>query len=78
MSIKTLVISTDMPDAIAQAVAVLTAGGLVAFPTDTAYGVGAHALLPDAVKRLFAAKVRPEGKAIPLLLGEAADLERVS
>ncbi|MGB4802194.1 MAG: threonylcarbamoyl-AMP synthase, partial [Anaerolineae bacterium] len=42
---KTLVISTDMPDAIAQAVAVLTAGGLVAFPTDTVYGVGAHALL---------------------------------
>ncbi|MFZ1238147.1 MAG: L-threonylcarbamoyladenylate synthase [Anaerolineae bacterium] len=78
MSMKTLVISTDMPDAIAQAVAVLTAGGLVAFPTDTVYGVGAHALLPDAVKRLFAAKVRPEGKAIPLLLGEAADLERVS
>ena len=78
MSMKTLVISTDMPDAVAQAVAVLAAGGLVAFPTDTVYGVGAHALLPDAVKRLFAAKVRPEGKAIPLLLGEAADLERVS
>ena len=77
-TIKTLVISTDMPDAVAQAVAVLAAGGLVAFPTDTVYGVGAHALLPDAVKRLFAAKVRPEGKAIPLLLGEAADLERVS
>ena len=75
---KTLVISADRPGALAQAVAVLRRGGLVAFPTDTVYGVGAHALLPNAVARLYTAKVRPEGKAIPLLLGEATDMERVS
>lgn len=50
----------------------------MAFPTDTVYGVGAHALLPEAVARLYTAKVRPEGKAIPLLLADAADIERVS
>lgn len=75
---QTRVISADRPGALAQAVAVLRAGGLVAFPTDTVYGVGAHAYLPAAVARLYTAKVRPEGKAIPLLLGDAADIERVS
>ena len=75
---QTRVISADRPGALAQAVAVLRAGGLVAFPTDTVYGVGAHAYLPAAIARLYTAKVRPEGKAIPLLLGDAADIERVS
>lgn len=75
---KTHVVPADRPGALAQAAAVLRAGGLVAFPTDTVYGVGAHALLPDAVARLYTAKVRPEGKAIPLLLADAADIERVS
>jgi len=75
---QTRVISADRPGALAQAVAVLRAGGLVAFPTDTVYGVGAHAYQPAAVARLYTAKVRPEGKAIPLLLGDAADIERVS
>jgi len=75
---QTLVLFADRPGALAQAVAVLRSGGLVAFPTDTVYGVGAHAYLPAAVARLYAAKVRPEGKAIPLLLGDAADIERVS
>ena len=77
-SMQTRVISADRPGALAQAVAVLRTGGLVAFPTDTVYGVGVHAYLPAAVARLYTAKVRPEGKAIPLLLGDAADVERVS
>ena len=38
---KTHVVSADRPGALAQAAAVLRAGGLVAFPTDTVYGVGA-------------------------------------
>jgi L-threonylcarbamoyladenylate synthase len=46
-------------DAIAQAAERLRAGGLVAFPTETVYGLGAHALNRDAVRRLFAAKGRP-------------------
>jgi L-threonylcarbamoyladenylate synthase len=75
---QTLVLFADRPGALAQAVAVLRSGGLVAFPTDTVYGVGAHAYVPAAVTRLYTAKVRPEGKAIPLLLGDAADIERVS
>ena len=44
---------------IAEAVAVLRSGGLVAFPTETVYGLGADAANADAVRRIFAAKGRP-------------------
>ena len=47
------------PDAIARAAACLRGGGLVAFPTETVYGLGAHALDPAAVRRIFEAKGRP-------------------
>jgi L-threonylcarbamoyladenylate synthase len=47
------------PLAIAAAATVLRAGGLVAFPTETVYGLGADALDPAAVRRIFQAKGRP-------------------
>ena len=47
------------PDLIADAAACLRRGGLVAFPTETVYGLGVAALDPAAVRRLFAAKGRP-------------------
>jgi L-threonylcarbamoyladenylate synthase len=47
------------PSAIARAAAILRAGGLVAFPTETVYGLGAHALDAAAVRRVFEAKGRP-------------------
>ncbi len=75
---STIVLAVTAPDALAQAVAVLRQGGLVAFPTDTVYGVGADAFQPAAVERIFSAKVRPAGKAIPLLLADSDDLQRVS
>ena len=48
-----------MNDAVRRAVAILRAGGLVAFPTETVYGLGADASNPDAIARLYAAKRRP-------------------
>ncbi len=51
--------SAPEPIAIAAAAAVLRAGGLVAFPTETVYGLGADALDPAAVRRIFEAKGRP-------------------
>jgi L-threonylcarbamoyladenylate synthase len=45
--------------AIAEAAAILAAGGLVAFPTETVYGLGADGLNPEAVARIYAAKGRP-------------------
>jgi L-threonylcarbamoyladenylate synthase len=44
---------------LARAAGVLRLGGVVAFPTETVYGLGAHALLPQAVVRVFEAKARP-------------------
>lgn len=75
---RTEVLRADAPGALNQAVAVLRAGGLVAFPTDTVYGVGADAANEAAVSQLYAAKVRPAGKAIPLLLGDASNLDALA
>ncbi|MCC6419207.1 MAG: Sua5/YciO/YrdC/YwlC family protein, partial [Gemmataceae bacterium] len=61
MTTEILSVSPDAPDphAIARAAAVLRRGGLVTFPTETVYGLGANALDPAAVARIFAAKGRP-------------------
>ena len=61
-----------------RAVSVLLQGGLVAFPTDTLYALGAHGLMPTAVERVFQAKERPAGMALPLLLAGVEDLEKVA
>ena len=65
-------------EAIDVAARILAEGGLVAFPTDTVYGVGAHAFQPDAVERIYVAKIRPRDKAIPILLARADDLVLVA
>jgi L-threonylcarbamoyladenylate synthase len=65
-------------EAIGVAARILAEGGLVAFPTDTVYGVGAHAFQPDAVERIYTAKFRPRDKAIPILLAQADDLALVA
>jgi L-threonylcarbamoyladenylate synthase len=74
----TEVLSAASPEAIARSLAILQAGGLVAFPTDTVYGVGAQVFDGKAVESIYAAKDRPVEKAIPVLLGDAADLEKVA
>ncbi len=75
---RTELIATADPKAIDRAVQLLKAGGLVAFPTDTVYGVGAHAFLPQAVERIYQVKGRPRDKAIPLLLDSAESLPHVA
>lgn len=64
-------ILVDGPDARAEAVRVLEAGGLVAVPTDTVYGIAVALSTPGGIERLFAAKSRPPDKAIALLLADA-------
>jgi L-threonylcarbamoyladenylate synthase len=49
--------------AIRAAAAIIRAGGLVAFPTETVYGLGANAFDPVAVRKVFAAKRRPADNA---------------
>ena len=74
---KTEIISASLSEAIARALQILQAGGLVAFPTDTVYGVGALALDGKAVESIYNAKDRPVEKAIPVLIGDLEDLEKV-
>ena len=60
LSVNPARIETDEAQAaIAQAAEILRAGGLVALPTETVYGLGANALDPAAVARIFQAKQRP-------------------
>ncbi len=53
---------------IGEAASVLRAGGLVILPTDTVYGIAADPRRPEAEARLYAAKGRPMGKPVPLLV----------
>lgn len=56
----------------AEAVTVLRAGGIVALPTDTVYGIAVALSTEGGIERLFAAKRRPPDKGIMLLLDDAA------
>ena len=60
----------------ARAVALLQAGELVAFPTETVYGLGADAANPEAVAKIFAAKGRPADHPLIVHLAGAGYLER--
>ena len=65
------------PEDLDEAAAALADGRLVAFPTETVYGLGANALDADAVRRVFAAKGRPADNPLIVHLADAADLGRV-
>ena len=69
-----MVLPGDDPAAIAEAAALLRAGELVAFPTETVYGLGADALDPAAVARIFAAKERPSFDPLIVHLADALEV----
>jgi L-threonylcarbamoyladenylate synthase len=61
LTTRVLVVDSDEPDSVAleEAAQVLLRGGLAAFATETVYGLGGIATVPEAVARIFAAKARP-------------------
>lgn len=63
------------PEPIAEAASCLRSGGLVAFPTETVYGLGVSALDAVAVRRLFAAKGRPSDDPLIVHVASIADLD---
>jgi L-threonylcarbamoyladenylate synthase len=63
---------------IERAAEILRAGGTVAFPTETVYGLGAHALDAEAVEKIFAAKQRPAWDPLIVHIGDRAMLSRVA
>ena len=61
----------------AEAIAALRAGGIVALPTDTVYGIAVALDTPGGIEALFAAKRRPPEKAVMLLIGDAAQARTI-
>lgn len=72
-----LAVRADRPElaAIAEAARILRAGGLVVFPTETVYGLGADAASPAAIERLNRVKGRPPEKPYSLHVGSRAQAE---
>jgi L-threonylcarbamoyladenylate synthase len=71
---ETEIIRAGHPSAIPHAVDVLQHGGLVAFPTDTVYGLAALPFKAEYVELLFTAKGRSSSRAIAILVGDYNDL----
>jgi len=70
------IVRAEEPDAVEQALAVWQAGGLVAIPTDTVYGLSALPNCTDALRRLWRIKGRDDGAFIALLLSDLEELPR--
>jgi L-threonylcarbamoyladenylate synthase len=67
-----------MEKLVERAIRILKNGGIVAFPTDTIYGLGANAFDEDAVLRIYEAKVRPRNFALTLLLADTSQIKLVA
>jgi L-threonylcarbamoyladenylate synthase len=65
-------------DDIKKAVEILKTGGVVAFPTDTVYGLAALANNPPAIKRVFAIKERPPSQALPIVVSSLKQAEEAA
>ena len=78
MTMKTEIISTQNPNMIARTLEVLNSGNLVAFPTDTVYGLAARITDTVGITKLYQAKGREETKAIAVLMNSINDLSRVA
>lgn len=76
MKTHTIVVNPKAPqtDVIGQAVEALRRGGLVAFPTDTLYALGADALAADAIERVLTVKGRARGKPLSVLVSSVEAL----
>ena len=78
---KTLIKKIDRnnidEEIIEQAGAILQAGGLVTFPTETVYGLGANALDEEAARKTYAAKGRPSDNPLIVHIARMEDLEGI-
>jgi L-threonylcarbamoyladenylate synthase len=75
---ETKLLPINDPYALAQAIDILAEGGLVAFPTDTVYGLGALAFNEMAVAKLYEAKGYDDDRAFPILLADFEQINRVA
>jgi L-threonylcarbamoyladenylate synthase len=75
---KTILLPAENLDAIPRALQILKQGGVVAFPTDTVYGIGVNVFSSESIEKLFIIKGRDAAKAIPVLIGDPAQLDLVA
>jgi L-threonylcarbamoyladenylate synthase len=75
--LTTKVIETSAADALSAAGQVIRAGGLIAYPTDTVYGLAADFRNADAIEKIYAAKDRDSRKPVAILVGSSDQLELV-
>ena len=77
MKTEYIVSYPERPDneGLARAAAIVRSGGLVAFPTETVYGLGGSALDPDSAKKIYAAKGRPSDNPLIIHLCDAHEAE---
>jgi L-threonylcarbamoyladenylate synthase len=75
---ETKIISISKPDAIDQAKRTLDAGGVIAIPTDTVYGIAVRVNDDAGINQLFKIKVRAMQKAVAVLIGEMSHVEHLS
>jgi L-threonylcarbamoyladenylate synthase len=78
MNKKTRIISLSHPEVFSQSAAVIQAGGVVAFPTDTVYGIGVSAFNVNAIEKIYDVKGRSHLKAIPVLVGDVEDIYQIT
>jgi L-threonylcarbamoyladenylate synthase len=71
-------LSSSIRQQVKQAISILKQGGIVAFPTDTVYGLGACISIPQAVERVYQVKGRPRSMALPLLLADKSQIAQVA
>ena len=68
----------DIQRQVDSGIAILKQGGIVVFPTDTVYGLGACANRHQAVERVYRVKERPRSRALPLLLADRSQISDVA
>jgi L-threonylcarbamoyladenylate synthase len=78
MKKDTTLLSIDHPRALGNAVEVIESGGVIAFPTDTVYGIGVSAFNEYAVEKIYRVKGRSILKAIPVLIADPEDLKQIT
>lgn len=75
---ETITLPTNDPAAISQAGRMIAAGDLIAFPTDTVYGLASTPFSGSAIEKIFLAKGRDFNKAIAILVGSPEQIPQVA
>lgn len=73
-----LVLSEVVQKQIEKGIEIIRRGGVIAFPTDTVYGLGAGAYIERGIERIFQIKKRPSGMALPLLIASVAQIHEIA